>query len=466
MTRLAVHAARPAFLLAIVIGTAACSSANSLSSSSQVPTSSSTTIPIGSTSIPSVPSVNQVFSWGAIKKGGPVCKGNLCYAKPQPSQVVNITRIDAANTFNLALVAGGRVEAWGQNSNRELGDGQAAASPAVPVSVHGLSNVVQTATGNHFSLALLSNRTVMAWGNNGRGQLGTGNTHDASTPVAVPGLTGVVALAAGGDHSVALLSDGTVEDWGENTHGQLGDGSTKSQLHPVPVTGLRDVIAISAGNLSSDALLANGSVEDWGYNKFGQLGDGTDVDSSVPVLVHGLTDVVQISAGGNLPDDGQTMALLSNGTAVAWGDNASGQLGDGSTQNSDVPVPVTGLSDLEQVAAGGDHSMALGKDGTVWCWGDNSDGQVGDGTLKNALLPVKVMTGVFLIAAGSLHSLALVGKPSTGKGEPASSSTSADVILPPGFPTDRTPERDSGGAAVVTSWESEHLHQIRGAAAT
>ena len=94
-----------------------------------------------------------------------------------------------------------------------------------------------------------------------------------------------------------------------------------------------------------------------------------------PVPVSGLTGVVAIAAGGY-----HSLALKSDGTVWAWGCNDCGQLGDGSTTNRLTPVPVSGLTGVVAIAGGDYHSLALKSDGTVWAWGYNGYGQLGDGT--------------------------------------------------------------------------------------
>ena len=130
----------------------------------------------------------------------------------------------------------------------------------------------------------------MAWGCNDSGQLGNGTTTDSDVPVAVSGLGGVTAIAAGADHSLALLSDGTVMAWGYNGSGQLGNGTTTDSDVPVAVSGLSGTVtAIAGGGTHSLALLSDGTVMAWGRNGSGQLGNGTTTDSHVPVAVSGLS---------------------------------------------------------------------------------------------------------------------------------------------------------------------------------
>ncbi|HEY4452088.1 MAG TPA: IPT/TIG domain-containing protein [Solirubrobacteraceae bacterium] len=196
--------------------------------------------------------------------------------------------------------------------------------------------------------------------------------------------------------------------WGQNTLRQLGDGSISSLSPvPVPVSGLAFVAAIAAGGQHSLALLANGTVMAWGSNQFGQLGDGSELTPSEPVQVSGLAGVKAVAAGSD-----HSLALLANGTVVAWGANQDGQLGNGTiSEASQVPVAVNGLSGVRAIAAGGNDSFALMANGTVMSWGDNESGELGDGTAKlssDVPIAVKRLTGVKAIAAGGDFALALL----------------------------------------------------------
>ena len=196
-----------------------------------------------------------------------------------------------------------------------------------------------------------------------------------------------------------------VVDWGDGESGQLGDGEVVSSAAPVTASGLRYVIGAAGGAHHSLALLSDGTVMAWGSNSFGQLGAEPFL-SDVPLPVEGLSDVKAIAAGNNY-----SLALLENGTVMAWGGDEYGQLGDGGTEESDVPVAVKGLTGVSAIAAGGYHSLALLENGTVMAWGENEYGQLGDGDTKSSDIPVAVrgLTGVSAIAAGGYHSLAVLG---------------------------------------------------------
>ncbi len=297
--------------------------------------------------------------------------------------------------------------AWGGNEHGQLGDGATGEAVDSPVAVSGLNEVVGVSAGNEHSMALLGDHTVMAWGENGHGQLGDGTTTDSEVPVEVTGLSEVSAISAGAQHSLALLSSGDVMAWGANYVGQLGDGSETDSDVPVRVSEVSGVRSISAGGAHSLALLNGGSVMAWGWNGSGQLGDGSEANSDVPVGLNGLSEVVAVSAG-----EAHSLALLKSGTVMAWGSDYYGQLGDGSSETqSDVPVAVHGLSEVTAIAAGGSHSLALLKDGKVMAWGDNETGQLGDGSegqFSDVPVEVKGLSEVTAIAAGGSHSLALL----------------------------------------------------------
>ena len=268
---------------------------------------------------------------------------------------------------------------------------------------------------------------VSAWGDNRFGQLGDGTTSPRDVPVGPFGLgvlgAGVVQVAAGYSHSLARLADGSVVAWGDNTYGQLGDGTTAERDAPVRVLLPGPVREVAAGGDNTQgspfslAVMRDGSVYAWGGDFSGQLGVKAGVGmlspSPVPAALPGLSGVTSVAAGVR-----HALAIGAGGSLYAWGDNAAGELGSGSTSDTPSPTParVGGLT-VKAVAAGAGYSLAVDAtiegNGAVWAWGDNSEGQLGDGTSTPSARPEAVagVSGVTAVAASSAkQSVALDGK--------------------------------------------------------
>jgi alpha-tubulin suppressor-like RCC1 family protein len=214
-----------------------------------------------------------------------------------------------------------------------------------------------------------------------------------------------VAVSASNYESMALLGNGTVMTWGDNTYGELGNDTVSSHSNvPVVVKGLAGVTAISAGFLFNLALLRNGTVRAWGENQSGQLGNGVDSNVShqliyrSPVPVAGLTGVEEISAGVN-----ESLALLRNGTVMAWGifDVAA-------TPGHNVPVAVHGLSGVKAVSSSLYENLALLTNGTVMIWSTSPEYGTAPGSGTNAPVKVKGLSKVIAVSAGQGQYLALL----------------------------------------------------------
>ena len=343
-----------------------------------------------------------VFSENSVGRSPP---SNLVNATPQAGTTgCEFIQEAAGQQFSLGLAGDGTVWGWGRDDVGELGDG-IGGNKDLPVQTIGLTGITEISAGSNHSLAVKDDGTVWAWGGNLNGQLGDGTTTNHSTPIQVSGLTGMTAVAAGNGFSLALKNDGTVWAWGINNYGQLGNGTNTESHTPVQVSSLTNITAIAAGIGHGLGLKNDGTVWAWGDNQNGQLGDGTTTDQTSPVQTTGLSGITAIAAGQGY----SSMALKSNGTVWDWGENQSGQLGDGTTTDRTSPVQATGLSGITAIAAGGGHGLAIKNDGTVWTWGFNLYGGLGDGTNTNHSTPAQIsgITGAIGIAGGDYHSLAI-----------------------------------------------------------
>jgi alpha-tubulin suppressor-like RCC1 family protein len=251
---------------------------------------------------------------------------------------------------------------------------------------------------------------AQAWGYNADGELGNGTTGNPGlVPAPVSNLTGLASVTGGSYGGYALRSDGTAWAWGANSYGQLGNGTTTSSPVPVQVSNLTGITGVSGSAFDSNgasgyAVRSDGTAWAWGYNLQGELGNGTTTSSPVPVQVSNLTGVVAVAGGANTG-----YALRSDGTAWAWGSNNFGDLGNGTSAGSLVPVQVSSLTGVVAISGGNYDGYALRSDGTVWAWGANYAGQLGNGTTTGSPVPVQVssLTGVIAISGGADASYAL-----------------------------------------------------------
>ena len=309
--------------------------------------------------------------------------------------------------------ASGLARCWGKGSLPQRS--------AVPlVYAPGLETVAQLALGLDHGCLRQTGGGLSCWGKGTLGQLGNGQTSDASGqpyqvgfPVSLAGLTGALQVQARENATCGLFSGGAIQCWGTlslpgevgSLHplpvsylasssaveiaypgnplaliGRLADGSVQ-EYHPSTgaasnLTALSGVAGITAGKGTFYALGNDGTLKCWGANGLGQCGVGnnTDVPSSAPVAVSGLTGITQVAAF-----ESHACARKNDGTLWCWGQNLYGQLGNGTTQASSLPVQVMGVTQAVRVAVGQNHSCALLIDGSVRCWGLNGSGQVSIG---------------------------------------------------------------------------------------
>jgi len=360
------------------------------------------------------------FHTCAILDNGSVsCWGNNQYGQLGDGTTVNRTTptqtsslgtgrtavaISSGIGHTCAILDDGSVSCWGWNYFGQLGDGTTVnrTTPTQTSSLGTGRTAVAISSGSLHTCAILDDGSVSCWGNNNGGHLGDGTTTGRNTPTQTSSLgtnRTAVAISSGGYHTCAILDNGTVSCWGWNAVGQLGDGtggdSTNDYNRNTPTqtsslgTG-RTAVAISSGTLKTCAILDDGSVSCWGSNSIGQLGDGTTTDSNTPTQTASLgtgRTAVAISSGF-----GSTCAILDDASVSCWGYNLYGQLGDGTTNNRSTPAQTSSLGTgrtAVAISSGYYHACALLDDATVSCWGNNSYGQLGDGTYTDRNTPIQ-----------------------------------------------------------------------------
>ncbi len=340
----------------------------------------------GSSATPTPHPASVVYRFGVVGNRGAISQLQLDRPTPVPGITGQVVQIATSNSDGYALTSGGTVWAWGVASYGELGNGEHPAYSTRAVKVEFPAGITITSLANPMpfdgALAIDSHGHVWGWGLNALGDLcvsGLTELRPSELPLSD------VTLATGARTHSLFDSAGKVYACGSGQYGVLGTGTTANSSTPVPVVALPSTARVTALTSSwegSGALLDNGDYYNWGYNAAGQLGNGTTAASAVPVRVTLPAAVRQVFQGGSGAKNGQTVAILADGSVWAWGDNDRGQLGDGTRISSDVPVRVAvpdGVT-FVKVSSGGYASYAIDGSGRLWAWGDNRSGQLGVGT--------------------------------------------------------------------------------------
>ncbi|MGH9016116.1 MAG: RCC1 domain-containing protein [Acidimicrobiales bacterium] len=297
----------------------------------------------------------------------------------------------------------GGIDCWGNDPNGELGDGSSGGFSRVPVGVVGITDAVAIAGTQAMApnfCAVLATGGVDCWGNeDGVGALGNGSM-DGQSAVAVP-VTGVTdAVAISGNTSLgtagycALLGSGGIDCWGDNGSGELGAGSSAPGSDvALAVTGIGDATSVRANGTGSDcALITDGTVACWGNNSDGMLGnDSTETQSNVPVPVSGVSEAQNLSIGGLYG----FCAVVGSGAVDCWGavPDESAPLGP--------PAPIGGISDAVSVFGNTafDSDCAVRRDATVACWGQDENEALGSGATGQISAAAIAVPGVTDVAS-------------------------------------------------------------------
>lgn len=316
--------------------------------------------------------------------------------------------VSAGSLVSAGLKSDGSLWTWGYNTDGELGESRT--NTTIPVRL-GTGTWLAVSVGTTHVLAIKSDGTLWAWGDNTDGQLGNGSygtTYNLAQQIGSD--TTWISVSAGYEHSHAIKSDGSMWAWGNNGWGELGDGTTVDKHAPVQIGTATDWASVSAGAYHCIGLKNNGALFAWGDNGWGQLGNGTTnlMPTQGPTQIG--TSIGWLSARAGWA---YSLAIKSDGTLWAWGDNLGYVFGNGTDLQSNPTLTQIGTSTFHAAAGGSQHSLAIMSDGTLWGCGSNQYGQVGAGTIAGLYATVKTFTQVgsdtiwSFVSAGVSHSLAI-----------------------------------------------------------
>jgi alpha-tubulin suppressor-like RCC1 family protein len=357
--------------------------------------------------------VGQAHSCAVVSDGTIRCWGSSAYGrlgpeitddKFKPFAIPDQTNAAAVATgwgHTCVLARDGKVSCWGANFNGNLGctDSMLTMTPTRCTPFDAGMGVTQVAAGGEQSCARLATGRIKCWGRNDWGQAGNDSFESQYTPSYVVGISDAIAIAGGTWQTCTVLGNGSVFCFGDNEQGILGAGDQEGDRigHPVPMFGIDGLkakaIGVDVSETSSCVVLDDHSLRCSGDNSYGELGDGQTKSSSVPVLAQPSLKAQAVAVG-----DYVTCALVNSHSVKCWGRGAPyGGLGNGVYANSLDPVDVLLPTDVSftAVTAKANHFCALSATGRIWCWGDNTFGQLGnDSYVWNSAVPVEVIAPV------------------------------------------------------------------------
>ena len=369
----------------------------------------------------------KVYTWGRNNCGQlgngtttdsnkPICISDIENSQLKGKNIVNI--YDSGNRI-IAKDSNGKLYSWGRNYRGALGNGTTTDSNK-PICISDIENsplkgkeivdVYVYETDDSISvIAKDSNGKLYSWGKNPCGELGNGTSEDSSMPICISDIENsplrgkeIVNIYQANQRVIAKDNNGKLYSWGHNSCGNLGNGTTENSSMPVCISDVensqlkgKNIVDIYDNGYTIIAKDSDGKLYSWGYNSFGKLGDGTTTDSSIPICISDIES--SPLKGKNIVDVyGGSIAKDSNGKLYSWGSNSSGQLGNGTTANSSMPVCI---SDIENSPLKGKkivdvydklYGDIIVKDnnGKLYSWGSNSSGQLGNGTTENSSMPI------------------------------------------------------------------------------
>ena len=326
------------------------------------------------------------------------CSGRMGTNRaPGPPSELHFSSVSVGFAHTCGLTDSGLALCWGYGAGGQFGDGIKHNS-VTPVAVISAPNFRTLVSGGNNSCGVNADGAAFCWGPEPDAQL-RGFAHQSSaTPVRTAEGLRLTSLALGFTHSCGLTVSGEAWCWGYGGAGMLGNGSGANSITPVAVSGSLRFTTLTAGNAFTCGVASDAAAYCWGVGSYGRLGDGSSVRvATTPTAVAGGLKFTTLSAGYY-----HACGVTSTSRAYCWGADSLGELGDGKKgAQSATPVAVEGGLTFVTVSVGSQHSCGVTTRGAAYCWGNNVSGQLGDGTTTQSSVPVAVAGG---LTFGSLSS--------------------------------------------------------------
>jgi alpha-tubulin suppressor-like RCC1 family protein len=330
---------------------------------------------------------NRVYCWGSGTLGDGSPSPEFHYTPVAVAGAVRFRQVSAGQVHTCGVALDYRAYCWGNNLAGELGDGTITERLTPKLVAGGLTFRQVSAGFTQTCGVAYADRLAYCWGDNDHGQLGDGTTATRLRPTRVAGGRHFHQVSTETWHTCGVTTDGDAYCWGYNYSGQLGDSTqVLRRLRPTRVVGTRKYRQVDVGSSHTCAVSITDRAFCWGNGRFGAIGNGHAYYSYWPRLVSGVLRFDRVTAGG-----GHSCGESTTNQAYCWGWNDSGQLGDGTTTLYQLtPMPVVGGLRFSQLSAGTWHTCGKSAAGILYCWGNNGSGQLGDGTQINRPAPTMV----------------------------------------------------------------------------